>query len=200
MYSRSACVLSLLNVKSSETPYSVAFPYMVTARRIFPVVILLVFIILQPVTVNSSARARALDIFSSFESTTYLVMPPKGKLSRKRATREGHRTTVKRIACEVNEQLDTATVDVLDEYKQAPALHVSKLRQQRESLRANLGILKALDEEILSNVEEEEIEDEIREADLVNELIQLTITRIEDFLEASRPPAKSVARQNTRHR
>ena len=27
MYSRSACVLSLLNVKSSETPYSVAFPY-----------------------------------------------------------------------------------------------------------------------------------------------------------------------------
>ena len=33
------------------------------------------------------------------------------------ATREGHRTTVKRIAYEVNEQLDTATVDVLDEYK-----------------------------------------------------------------------------------
>ena len=178
-------------MKSSETPYSVAFPYMVTSSRIVPVVvILLVFIILHPV--NSSAHARALDISSSFESTTYLVMPPKGKLSRKRATREGHRTTVKRIAYEVNEQLDTATVDVLDEYKQAPALHVSKLRQKRESLRAKLGTLKALDEEILSNVEEEEIEDEIREADLVNELIQLTITRIEDFLEASRPPAKSV--------
>ena len=106
MYSRSACVLSLLNVKSSETPYSVAFPYMVTSRRIIPVVvILLVFIILHPV--NSSAHARALDISSSFESTTYLVMPPKGKLSRKRATREGHRTTVKPIAYEVNEQLDT---------------------------------------------------------------------------------------------
>ena len=41
-------------------------------------------------------------------------------------------------------------------------------------------------------MEEEEIEDEIREADLVNELIQLTITRIEDFLEASRPPTKNV--------
>ena len=27
MYSRSACVLRLLNLKSSETPYSVAFPY-----------------------------------------------------------------------------------------------------------------------------------------------------------------------------
>ena len=117
----------------------------------------------------------------------------KGKLSRKRVTRKGHRTTVKRIAYEVNEQLDAATVDVnLDEYKQAPTLHVSKLRQERESLRAKLGTLKVLDEEILSNVEEEEIEDEIREADLVNELIQLTITRIEDFLEASRPPTKNV--------
>ena len=94
----------------------------------------------------------------------------------------------KGIAHEVNEQLGAPIVDVnLDKYKQAPTLHVSKLRQQRESLRAKLGTLKVLDEEILSNVEEEEIEDEIREADLVNELIQLTITMIEDFLEASSP-------------
>lgn len=69
---------------------------------------------------------------------------------------------------------------------------MSKLHQQRESLRAKLGTLKVLGEEILSNVEEEEIEDEIREADLVNELIQLTIARIEDFLETSRAPTKSV--------
>ena len=33
MYSRSACVLSLLNVKSSETPYSVAFPYTVCPKH-----------------------------------------------------------------------------------------------------------------------------------------------------------------------
>lgn len=39
-------------------------------------------------------------------------MPPKGKLSRKKATREGHSTTVKRIAYEVNEQLKAVTVDV----------------------------------------------------------------------------------------
>ena len=75
----------------------------------------------------------------------------------------------------------------MNEYKQAP--NVSKLRQQRESLRAKLGTLNVLDGEILSNVEKEEIEDEIREPDLVNELIQLTI---EDFLEALRPPTKSV--------
>ena len=152
------------------------------------------FIILHPDNSCSNARALDLDIssVSSFsESTTYQAMPPK-KLSRKRATREGHRTTVKRIAYEVNEQLEASTVDVnLDENKQASAKLVSKLRQQRESLRAKLGTLKVLDEEILSNVEEEEIEDEIREADLVNELVQLTITRIEDFLESSRPPTKT---------
>ena len=78
-------------------------------------------------------------------------------------------------------------------------MHVSKLRQQRESLRTKLGTLKALDEVIMSNVEEEEIEDEIREADLVNELIQLTITRIEDFLEALRPLRRAWTRQSTRH-
>ena len=49
-----------------------------------------------------------------------------------------------------------------------------------------------MDEEILSIVEEEEIGDEIREADLVNELIQLTIARIDNFLETLKTPAKTV--------
>ena len=98
------------------------------SSRIISVVILLVFIILQPV--NPCSHARALDISSFFESTTYQVMPSKGKRSRKRATCEGHRTTVKRIVYEVNEQLDAPTVDVnLNDYKQAPTLHVSKFRQ-----------------------------------------------------------------------
>ena len=107
---------------------------------LIPVMILFVFIIPQPI--NSCSHASALDISSFLESTTYQVMPPKGKLSRKKATREGHKTTVKRIAYEVNEQLEAATVDVtcnLDKYKQAP--NVSKLRQQRESLRTKLGTL-----------------------------------------------------------
>ena len=118
-------------------------------------------------------------------------MPPKAKnLARKKATREGHRTTVKRIACTVNEQLDAPISDELDQSKQA--LHVSTLRQKRESLRSKLETLKVLDEDILSNVEEEEIENEIREADLVSELIQLSIARIDNFLETPRPPAKSV--------
>ena len=100
-------------------------------------------------------------------------MPPKVKaISRKKAAREGHRTTVKRIAYAVSEQLDASYSDVnLDGNKQALALIVSKLHQQRQSLHVKLETLKVVDEEILSIVEEEEIEDEIREADLVNELI-----------------------------
>ena len=49
-----------------------------------------------------------------------------------------------------------------------------------------------MDEEILSIVEEEEIDDEIEEADLLNELIQLTIARIDNFLETLKTPAKTV--------
>ena len=41
-------------------------------------------------------------------------------------------------------------------------------------------------------MEEEEIGDEIREADLVNELIQLTIARIDNFPETLKTPAKTV--------
>jgi len=114
-------------------------------------------------------------------------MPPKKNLGRRKATREGHRNTVKQIAYTVNEQLDAPICDDLNQGQRA--LHVSKLRQQEESLRSKLEALKSLDEEILALVEEEEIENEIREADLVSELIQLSITRIEDFLQ-SKPPAK----------
>lgn len=49
-----------------------------------------------------------------------------------------------------------------------------------------------MEDEILSIVEEEEIEDEIWEADLLNKLIQLTITGIDNFLENLRTPTKSV--------
>ena len=87
----------------------IALPSHTWSSRIIPVVILLVFIILEPV--NSCSHAHALDISSFFHSTTFQVMPPKGKLSRKRATREGHRTTIKCMAHEVNEQLDAPTVD-----------------------------------------------------------------------------------------
>ena len=77
-----------------------------------------------------------------------VVTPPKGKsLSKIKAT---HRTTVKRIAHAVNEQLNTSiSYFNLNEKKQTLAQHVSKLRQQKETLRVKLEDLKVLDEEIL---------------------------------------------------
>ena len=167
---------------------------MVTPNRIILLVIVLVLLILGPD--NSCLRARGVD-FSFVDELNILkvhVMPPKVKaISRKKAAREGHRTTVKRIAYAVSEQLDGSWSDVsVDENKQALALLVSKLHQQRQSLHVKLETLKVVDEEILSIVEEEEIGDEIREADLVNELIQLTIARIDNFLETLKTPAKTV--------
>ena len=80
-----------------------------------------------------------------------VVTPPKGKsLSRIKATREGHRTTVKRIASAVNEELNTSNRDLnLNQNKQTLAQQVWKLLQQKETLRAKLEALKVLGEEIL---------------------------------------------------
>ena len=74
-------------------------------------------------------------------------MPPKVKaISRKKAAREGHRTTVKRIAYAVSEQVDGSWSDVsVDENKQALALLVSKLHQQRQSLHVKLETLNVVD-------------------------------------------------------
>ena len=111
--------------------------------------IVLVVFILEPD--NSCLQARGVD-FSFVDELTILkvhVMPPKVKaISRKKAAREGHRTTVKRIACAVSEQLDASYSDVkLDENKQALGLLVSRLH-----LHVKLETLKAVDEEILSIV------------------------------------------------
>ena len=102
---------------------------------------------------------------------------------RKKATREEDRTTVKRIVCTDNEQLDAPISDELDQSKQAQ--HVLTLRFKLETL-------KVLDKDILSNVEEE-IEKEIGEADLVSELIQLSIARIDNFLEKKKPSSELYA-------
>ena len=79
------------------------------------------------------------------------VTPPKGKsLSRIKATREGHRTTAKRIASAVNEELNTSNSDFnLNQNKQTLAQQVWKLLQQKETLRVKLEALKVLGEEIL---------------------------------------------------
>ena len=82
---------------------------MVTPNRIILLLIIVVVLIL-PLD-NSCLRARGVN--SSFvEVLTILkvrVMSPKVKpMSRKKVAREGHRTTVKRIAYAVCEQLDAS--------------------------------------------------------------------------------------------
>ena len=80
-------------------------------------------------------------------------MLPKVKSISRKNWREGHRTTVKRIAIE---QLDASYSNVnLDGNKQAFSLLVSKFYQQKQSLHIKLETLKVVDEEILSIVEEE---------------------------------------------
>ena len=72
-----------------------------------------------------------------------------------KVTREGHRTTVKSVAYAVDEQLNTSNSDFnLNENEQALSQHVSKLRQQKESLCVRLEALdlKVLDEEIIYSV------------------------------------------------
>ena len=80
-------------------------------------------------------------------------------------------TTFKHIAYAGDEQLNTSNSDInLNENKQTLAQHVSKLRQQKETLCLKLEDLKVLDEKIIYSSEEEDTENEICEAHLVNEL------------------------------
>lgn len=103
---------------------------MVTQNRIILLVIILVGFILRPG--NSCLRAYGVD--SSFVNKLTIlkvhVMPPKVKaISRKKAAREGHRTT-NRVAYAVNERLDASCSDVnLDENKEVFALYVSNVYQ-----------------------------------------------------------------------
>lgn len=119
-------------------------------------------------------------------------MPQKKNLAigRRKTVRQGHRTTVKRIVYTVDEHLEALSFKQLDNIQRA--LHVSKLHQQRDSLRSKLETVKALDAEILALVEDDDIEEEIQEADLISEMIEFSITKIDAILESnSKTPAKT---------
>ena len=100
---------------------------------------------------KSCLRARAVAPSRINCLKVEVVTPPKGKsLSSIKATREGHRTTVRRIASAVNEELNTSNSDLnLNQNKQTLAQQVWKLLQQKETLRVKLEALKVLGEEIL---------------------------------------------------
>ena len=100
------------------------------------------------------------------------------ELSRKRMTRGGHRSTATRIITSAIKVLATGDLSEI-------AKHAVKLNQQKESLQEKRTILRQLDMEILTLVDEAEIEAEIERADLVEENIQLAIANIDHALSSN---------------
>ena len=100
------------------------------------------------------------------------------ELSRKRRTRGGHRSTATRIITSAIKVLATGDLSEI-------AKHAVKLNQQKASLQEKRTILRQLDMEILTLVDEAEIEAEIERADLVEENIQLAIANIDHALSSN---------------
>ena len=99
-----------------------------------------------------------------------------GDLARKGKVRGGHRSVTRRGISGADETLDS--VDPMS----LTSPHMVKLTQQRDALKEKMKTLRLLDEEILDLVKDEEIEEEIEEADRFREVIQLAIGRVEAAL------------------
>ena len=100
------------------------------------------------------------------------------ELSRKRRTRGGHRSTATHIITSAIKVLATGDLSEI-------AKHAVKLNHQKASLQEKRTILRQLDMEILTLVDEAEIEAEIEQADLVEENIQLAIANIDHALSSN---------------
>ena len=91
---------------------------------------------------------------------------------RKKSVRAAHRSSVTRTIAAVNAIIgpdSTAEVDV-------PKL------QQKERLRLKIEVLAKLDEGILESAPEEELEEEVQQADEYVENIELAVSQISEFL------------------
>ena len=102
-----------------------------------------------------------------------------GKLARNRKVRMGHRVSTRKIISSVEEILET-----LEEQDQPSAI-ITHLRQQKLLLQEKLDTIQKLDEDILAVVSEDQIDEEICEADEFMEFTQLAIMRIDAALTPS---------------
>ena len=93
-------------------------------------------------------------------------------LSRKKKMRGAHRSSVTRMITQVEELLRAEPEE----------LNVSQLKQKRQALVGKTELLTKLDEEILTTIEEDGLEDEVEQADLVRERIELTIINLDSAL------------------
>ena len=102
-----------------------------------------------------------------------------GKLARKRKVRTGHRVSTRKIISSVEEILET-----LEEQDQPSAI-ITRLRQQKLLLQEKLDTIQKLDEDILAAVSEDQIDEEICQADEFMEFTQLALMRIDAALTPS---------------
>ena len=102
-----------------------------------------------------------------------------GKLARKRKVRTGHRVSTRKIISSVEEILET-----LEEQDQPSAI-ITRLRQQKLLLQEKLDTIQKLDEDILAAVSEDQIDEEICQADEFIEFTQLALMRIDAVLTPS---------------
>ena len=102
-----------------------------------------------------------------------------GKLARKWKVRTGHRVSTRKIISSVEEILET-----LEEQDQPLAI-ITRLRQQKLLLQEKLDTIQKLDEDILAAVSEDQIDEEICQADEFMEFTQLALMRIDAALTPS---------------
>ena len=94
------------------------------------------------------------------------------ELSRKKKMRGAYRSSVTRMITQVEELLRAEPGE----------LNVSQLKQKRQALVGKTELLTKLDEEIQATIEEDGLEDEVEQADLVRERIELTIINLDSAL------------------
>ena len=84
-------------------------------------------------------------------------------MTKKRKIRGGHKSSTKRTYT-IN-----ALLAILDDFNPSDKSLTEKLMQQKITLREKLGILQALDDDILGSVVEEDIEKEIEDCDILRQ-------------------------------
>ena len=93
-------------------------------------------------------------------------------LSRKKRVRAAHRASVTRMVDQVQEMLSSEE-----------GLNVAKLKQKRRALQTKTELLNKLDEEIVEMVPEDGLEEEVEQADIVRERIELAIIDLDSALD-----------------
>ena len=96
------------------------------------------------------------------------------ELRRKKMTRGAHRSSATRVITQVNELLRVE-------------LNETIISQKRKALLGKADLLAKLDEEIQTLIEEDGLEDEIGQADLVQERIDLAIIKLDSSLSKFKP-------------